>query len=83
MTHTTEDNATTAPDAKPPGIPSLADLDARDWFAGMAMQGMLAGTLRVMVGEEVDRTPSALATMAGNFADAMIAEREREEAASK
>ena len=44
----------------------LYNIDLRDWFAGLAMQGM--------IGDSVAATPE-LATISYNVADAMMAER--------
>jgi hypothetical protein len=46
----------------------------RDWFAGLAMQGIIASGLAVQVSEE--NYHNALAKLAYVNADAMIAERE-------
>lgn len=44
-------------------------MSLRDWFAGMAMQGMLANT------DLTHHDSDAIATLAYGLADAMLAER--------
>lgn len=50
----------------------------RDWFAGMAMQGILASDMKLHVeGRPIERTPNVIADAAYQQADAMIAERNK------
>ena len=51
-------------------------LTIRDWFAGMAMQGLIASPRGTPNG--ADATDTYYAEMAYIMADAMIAEREKE-----
>lgn len=60
------------------GAPAWAGMSLRDWFAGLALQGMLANT--DAEDERAHRTGSLAPVVAENayqFADAMIAERNR------
>lgn len=74
MNTTTENNVKTAPDAP-------AQIDLRDWFAGQAMQGMLAhnsiveGRLLEFFGKPGMNRYAVCATAAYVVADAMIAAR--------
>lgn len=51
------------------------DMSLRDWFAGMALQGMLASTF--MKGDIDEYKPDSRANHAYQLADAMIAERNK------
>lgn len=59
----------------PPGsiwkypMPTQPTIDLRDWFAGMAMQGLLADS-------SIHGTHAEIANNAYGFADAMIKQRE-------
>ena len=53
----------------PNGCESQSGMSLRDWFAGMALQGLLAGRANIKF--------SADAQKAYEIADAMIAEREK------
>lgn len=57
----------------------------RDWYAGMAMQGIFASGLAKFIGKEVEASPepieaaaSIVANTAFKFADAMIEARKKE-----
>lgn len=50
-------------------------MTVRDWFAGKAVQGMLAGALADGSAFDAQKDPEIFAHMAGLMADAMLAER--------
>jgi hypothetical protein len=54
--------------------PMAANMTLRDWYAGMALQGLIAG-----FGGRTGNAPAAseLAEWANDVADAMMAEREK------
>ncbi len=54
-------------------------MSLRDWFAGMAMQGMYAATKRTTEGHMSWPNESACARWSYQQADAMLAARKREE----
>lgn len=68
MNDTTSDSANTERSASERAAPLLADLDARDYFAAQAMQGLLASC-----GADSEKT----AQEAYEYADAMLAERKK------
>lgn len=51
-------------------------MDLRDWFAGMALQGMMAHPTDGYAGDDYDY-PAELSKAAFEYADAMLAEREK------
>lgn len=60
--------------------PEQDGMTLRDWFAGMALQGMLAGTMRPILSEKgkkdkVVDTEEGFARCAYCYADAMLAHR--------
>jgi hypothetical protein len=56
------------------GIPlySAEPMPLRDWFAGMALQGIIANE------SQFDGSDEKIATWAYNYADAMIKERDKQ-----
>lgn len=57
-------------------IPEMEGMSLRDWFAGMALQGMITNNTEVP--ELARKAPEqAAAIVAYNFADAMLRERAR------
>ena len=70
MTNTTNTSANTEPAAKPKGIPSMQELDLRDYFAAKAMQGLLSCPVQPQSGADI------FARDAYTIADAMLRARE-------
>ena len=67
-------------DRTTPGIRNTIVCDGiskRDWFAGMALQGMLSIPPTTQIGNEIHNNPRRLSEWSYAQADAMIAERER------
>lgn len=54
------------------GVQNYRGMSLRDWFAGMALQGMLSSWP-----EGVDMKPCTTAIIAYGFADALLGEREK------
>lgn len=59
------------------GVDLTSGMSLRDWFAGQALAGLLANP--VSFGPIMQGDPEAISSACGTFADAMLAEREREQ----
>lgn len=71
--------------ANPPAFPLAVDesfqfandgMSLRDWFAGQALAGLLANP--VSFGPHMQGDPDLITSAADTFADAMLAEREKD-----
>jgi hypothetical protein len=62
-----------AGDANSPKVRPNSGMGMRDWFAGRALEGILANP----EDEAMDASPEEIAQLAYKFADAMLEEREK------